>query len=285
MWYRHGDVADDFKHEEVLQRLTEESVGFLNRVAGDKSPYFLYFPLTAPHSPWLPSAEFEGISGAGVYGDFVAMVDHVVGAICKVVEKSGESDNTIIIFTSDNGSKWLQSEIDTFRHEANRGRIGMKSDVWDGGHRVPFIVQWPERITAGTSSDEVICTTDLLVTCAAIVGRDIPAGAGEDSYNILPALLGQKSEGSIREATIHHSLNGTFAIRKGKWKFIDAKGSGGWSLPEDEVAGDSPEGQLYDMVADPKEQNNLYEVHPGVVDELEDLLEKYQQQGFSRPME
>jgi arylsulfatase A-like enzyme len=284
MWYRHGDIADDFKHAQTLQQITKKAVDYINNVASDTKPFFLYFPMTAPHTPWLPSEEFKGKSGAGVYGDFVMMVDHMVGEVLKAVEAKGELDNTIVVFTSDNGSHWFGSDIEAFGHEANSGRIGMKSDAWDGGHRVPFVVQWPAKIKGGATSNEIICTTDLLATCAELTGLSIPANAAEDSYSILSAMIGEKIEKPIREATIHHSINGTFAIRKGNWKLIEAKGSGGWSLSEKEVADGAPEGQLFDMVSDPKEQVNLYNKKPEVVNELKALLEKYKKQGFSRPM-
>ncbi|TKG92480.1 sulfatase [Puteibacter caeruleilacunae] len=284
MWYRHGDTADDFKHEDVLSQLTNKAVGYINKQAKGNKPFFLYFPLTAPHTPWLPSKEFRGKSGAGVYGDFVMMVDNTVQQVLDAVKQNGIDNNTIIVFTSDNGSHWLPSDIKQFGHEANVGRIGMKSDAWDGGHRVPFLVRWPEKVKAGTSSDEVICTTDLLATCADIVGANLANNAGEDSYSFLPVLLGKKQDKTIREATIHHSIGGTFAIRKGDWKFIDAKGSGGWSLSEKKAGEDALPGQLFNMKEDPKEQNNLYAEKPELVKELKALIEKYKSQGYSRPL-
>ncbi|MEN7551189.1 arylsulfatase [Rapidithrix thailandica] len=278
-WYRHGDIAEDFDHSDVLPQLTRKAVTYIHDQAKQKEPFFLYFPLTAPHTPWLPSEEFQGKSQAGVYGDFVAMVDHTVGQVIQALKENGVLENTLVIFTSDNGAHWLPSDIETFNHEANHGRSGMKSDVWDGGHRVPFIVHWPERVPAATISDEVICTTDLMATCAALTGLEMPHDAGEDSYNVLPAFLGQTADQPIREATIHHGIDGMFAIRKGKWKFIDGKGSGGWSAkPTDE----EPAGQLYDMESDPLEKNNLYEGQPDKVKELKTLLEKYKSQGYSR---
>ncbi len=284
MWYRRGDIAADFDHTTVLQNLTDKAVSFIDKAAKKKQPFLLYFPLTSPHTPWFPSKAYEGISKAGVYGDFVAMTDGMVGRILESLDAHQLTENTLIIFTSDNGSHWLESDIESFKHRANAHRIGMKSDVWEGGHRVPFIARWPKAIPADSKSDEVICTTDLLATCAELTNQTLANDEGEDSYSILPTLLGQSSDKTLREATIHHSVNGTFAIRKGKWKFIDAKGSGGWSLPENKVAEGAPAGQLYDMQADPSEQTNLYTQHPEIVQELKVLLEKYKAQGFSRPI-
>ena len=284
MWYRRGDVAEDFDHTTVLQNLTDKAVAFIDQAAEKKQPFLLYFPMTSPHTPWFPSKDYDGISQAGVYGDFVAMTDGMVGRILESLDAHQLTENTLIIFTSDNGSHWLESDIETFKHRANLHFSGKKSDVWEGGHRVPFIVRWPQAIAAHTQSDDVICTTDLLATCAELTGQTMTANEGEDSYSMLPLLKGEKQTGPLREATIHHSVNGTFAIRKGKWKFIDAKGSGGWSLPEDQVAEGAPEGQLYNLPTDPSEQSNLYTQHPEIVSELKALLEKYKTQGFSRPL-
>jgi arylsulfatase A-like enzyme len=283
MWYRQGDVADDFDHTTVLENLTDKAVAFIETAHQKEAPFFLYFPLTAPHTPWFPSDDFRGKSGAGVYGDFVVMVDAMVGRILASLDEQGISDNTLIIFTSDNGSHWLASDIESFKHKANVNRIGMKSDAWEGGHRVPYITRWPEKIAAGSHCDDVICTTDLLATCAAITNQTVPTDAGEDSYNTLPLMLGVRAETPLREGTIHHSINGTFAIRVGDWKYIDAKGSGGWTLPEKQVKENAPEGQLYNMMDDPLEQNNLFDSHPELVQKLKAQIKKYVDQGHSRP--
>jgi len=285
IWYRRGDVADDFNHTTVLQDLTDKAIAFIDKAASKKQPFMLYFPLTSPHTPWFPSEEYVGVSQAGVYGDFVAMTDGMVGRVLKALDDHHLAENTLVIFVSDNGSQWLETDIETFNHHANAHFSGTKSDVWEGGHRVPFITRWPKAITPGSQSDEVICTTDLLATCAELTDQKLNNNEGEDSYSILPLLLGQESSSDLREATIHHSVNGIFAIRKGQWKFIDAKGSGGWSLPEDKVAADAPPGQLYNMDKDPSEKTNLYTQHPEIVNELKALLEKYKEQGHSRPMD
>ncbi|TAJ15779.1 sulfatase [Marinilabiliaceae bacterium JC017] len=283
VWYRKGDIADDFDHTTVLQTLTEKAVHFISEASKKEQPFFLYFPMSAPHTPWFSAKEFQGKSQAGVYGDFVVMVDAMVGKILATMDKK-TADNTMIIFTSDNGSNWLPQDIEQFNHRANGPYIGMKSDVWEGGHRVPFIVRWPKSIKGASRSNEVICTTDLMATCAALTNQRLANDAGEDSYNLLPVLQGKKLNQPLREATVHHSVNGTFAIRKGEWKYIAAKGSGGWSLPENKVAPDAPEGQLYNMTDDPTEQHNLYNQMPEKVAELKALLKKYRSQGYSRPM-
>ena len=285
-FWRAGQVSDDFKHEEVLQRLTDEAVAFIERSAGapEAKPFFLYFPLTAPHTPWLPPKEFRGKSKAGYYGDFVAQVDHVVGQVTAALEKSGQAKNTLLIMTSDNGSHWPVGDVKKYQHAANGNTRGQKADIWDGGHRVPFLARWPEKIKAGTSSEETICLTDLMATAAAIVGKKVPEGSAEDSYNILPALLGEALKDPIREATVHHSLSGMFAIRQGSWKLIVGRGSGGFTNPRRiKPKPGEAKGQLYNLAEDPAEKNNLYLEKPERVAQLGKLLEKYRKSGRSAP--
>jgi arylsulfatase A-like enzyme len=272
IWYRRGDVAEDFDHTTVLQTLTQKAIDYI--ITSDRSrPFFLYFPLTSPHTPWFPSKEFKGRSDAGVYGDFVAMTDDVVGQIMKVLDEKGIADNTLIVFTSDNGSHWLPSDKDTFEHYANGAYSGMKSDVWEGGHRVPMIARWPQVIKAGTESDALVCSTDLMATCAEISKQTTPKSAN-DSYSFLPVFEGKTSYNKER-VVVHHSVNGTFAIRKGDWKLIDASGSGGWSLPEDKCNEDAAPQQLYNMKTDISETNNVYKEFPDIAKELNLLLQAY----------
>ena len=284
-FWRKGEMMQGFDFPGVLPTLTEKAVGFIDEHAksSPEQPFFLYFPLAAPHWPWLPTDEVKGTSGAGKYGDFVALVDKMVGRVMEALDRNQMAQNTLFIMTSDNGAEWDPPHIEEFGHHANHPNLrGKKRDAWDGGHRIPFIARWPEKIAAGTTSDQIICLTDLMGTAAAIAGVELPDNAGEDSYSILPVLLGE-ARGQIREATIHHSVEGMFAIRQGKWKFIDGQGPGSsfygkWApKPED------PPGQLYDMSADIGEQTNLYDQHPEVVARLKALLEKYKQQGHSRP--
>ena len=285
-FWRAGQVSGDFKHIEVLPRIASEAVKFIERSSGDPAarPFFLYFPLTAPHTPWLPAKEFRGRSKAGHYGDFVAQVDHVIGQVTAALEKSGQAKNTLLIVTSDNGSHWPASDVKKFKHAANGNTRGQKADIWDGGHRVPFLARWPGKIKRGTSNDETICLSDLMATAAAIVGEKLPPNAGEDSYNILPALLGETLERPIREATVHHSVSGMFALRQGSWKLIVGRGSGGFTAPRKiKPKPGEPAGQLYNLAADPREEKNLYQEKPEVVTRLRKLLNKYRKEGRSAP--
>ena len=289
-WWRKGLTGSDFDHEQVLPHLTEKVVSFIGRHIDERGekPFFLYFALPAPHTPILPTEEFQGRSGTNPYGDFVLQVDHTVGQVMNALEHHGIEDNTLFILTSDNGCSPQAGydELAEFGHNPSYIFRGHKADIYEGGHRMPFIVRWPAKVKAGTISDQIICLTDLMATCAAIVGDTLPDSAGEDSYNILPVLLGEDIE-PVREAIVHHSINGSFAIRKGSWKLIMCPGSGGWSYPVPKEAQEMnlPPVQLYNLEKDNVEQNNVYDQYPGVVEELKSLLEEYIRTGRSTPGE
>ncbi|SHJ62884.1 sulfatase family protein [Pseudozobellia thermophila] len=273
VFWRAGEVAPNFDFYNVLGHLTKKATGFIKKQEPAEKPFFLYFPLTAPHTPWLPTEDVNGKSKAGRYGDFVTLVDRTVGEVLKALEESGQADNTLIIVTSDNGSNWTKEDKEKYAHRANYIYRGQKADIYEGGHRIPFIARWPGKIEPGSVSDQVMCTTDLLATLAGIIGKDLSKGAGEDSYNMLPAFTG-KAKNQIRDYTVHHSLNGFFAIRKGPWKLTTSLGSGGFTKPDlIEPEEGQPGATLYNLEEDPKETNNRYEEHPEVVRELLALLE------------
>jgi arylsulfatase A-like enzyme len=282
-FWREGAIAAGFRHEDTLPVLTARAVQYI-REQDANQPFFLYFPLTAPHTPWMPTAKFRGRTPVGYYGDFVAQVDVMLGRVLAALDKQKLADNTLVIFTSDNGAHWLPSDIDQWKHRANAHWRGQKADAWEGGHRVPFVVRWPGMVAAATHSEETICLTDVLATVAAILGADLPTDAGEDSYNVLPALLGQSYERPLREATVHHSSDGTFAIRRGPWKLITKLGSHGFSEPKHiEPTPGGPPGQLYNLADDPSEERNQWLDKSEVVAELSQLLARYQESGRSRP--
>ena len=192
-------------------------------------PLFLYLAYPAPHTPWLPSAEFVGKSGASMYGDFVMTVDHNVGRVLRRLESAGLSDDTLVIFTSDNGPVWYDEDVARFGHDSSGGLRGMKADAWEGGHRMPFIARWPGQAQAGSTCDQLICFTDLLATFAQMNDIQLPSDAGPDSFSILPLLTG--SDQSVRTSLVMRSGGGHMMVRKGDWKLIDALGSGGFSKP------------------------------------------------------
>ncbi len=286
-FWRKGPTGADFKHEDVLPKVTEKSVDYINQRSKTSEPFCLYVPLAAPHTPILPTHEFQDKSGTNAYGDFVLQCDHTVGQILDALSRNGITNDTLIIFTSDNGCspRAEYNELEAVGHDPSYVFRGHKADIFEGGHRIPFIARWPGMITPGSVSDETVCLTDLLATCAAIVGEPLPSDAGEDSYSILPALLGEKPDGPIREATVHHSVNGSFSVRQGKWKLNLCPGSGGWSDPRPNKANEMnlPPVQLYDIENDAAETKNLYKKHPKVVAQLTELLEFYKQSGRSAP--
>jgi arylsulfatase A len=283
-YWRAGAIAPSFDFYDVLPTVTDRSVAFIKRQKA-KEPFFLYAALTAPHTPWMPTKEFRGRTPVDWYGDFVTQVDWSVGQILKAVEDGGLRDNTLVVFTSDNGSHWPVAQIEKFHHRANGPWRGQKADIHEGGHRVPFICRWPGRVDPGTQSAQTICLTDLLATCAAVIGAPLPADAGPDSFSLLPLLREPARATPVREATVHHSADGMFAIRQGPWKLILGLGSGGFTAPARfQPKPGGPQGQLYNLAEDPGEQKNLWAEEPEVVKRLTALLERHQQQGHSRPI-
>lgn len=283
---RDGPMVPGWRDEEVGPRITEQATNFLTgHVASNPDqPFFLYVPTSAPHRPCTPPAFIEGRSDAGPRGDMVAQVDWTVGQIDATLEALGVREDTLFVVTSDNGARATCFDGRDYGHRSNGDLRGQKSDIWDGGHRGPFVARWPAAIEAGRTCDETICHTDLLATVAELAGASVPADAGEDSYDVTPALLGETYDGPIREATVHHSVFGHFAVRRGPWKLIPELGSGGFTDPEhpDPEPG-GPEGQLYDLDADPQETDNLWSERRDVVEELTGLLATYQETGRSAP--
>jgi arylsulfatase A len=282
-FWRAGAIAPGFRHVDVLPQLTDRAVAHIQKQSPEK-PFFLYLALSAPHTPWMPTDEFRGKSGAGYYGDFVAQVDATLGRVVRALDDARLADDTLLIFTSDNGAHWLPSDIQQWHHRANDDLRGQKADIWDGGHRVPFVVRWPGKVAAGSTSKDTICLTDFLATAADLVGATLTADAGEDSFDLLPVLLGRKLEQPVREAVVHHSGDGTFGIRQGPWKLCLALGSHGFSDPKNvKPQPGGPQGQLYNLDDDPEEKHNLWLEKPEVVKRLTALLDKYKADGRSRP--
>ena len=286
-FWRAGVIAPDMKLEEVMPAFTREAISWIERhgKAGSSNPFFLYVAFSAPHTPWLPEPRFRGRSGASLYGDFVMQVDDSVGAILKSLSRAGFEKDTLVIFSSDNGPVWLPTDRVRFGHSSAGIYRGMKGDAWEGGHRVPFIARWPGRITPGKVNPETISLVDLLATFAALVAKELPEKAGEDSFNLMPLLLESDSRFS-REATIALSSGGTPTIRQGDWKLIPELGSRGLSEPRAlEPEPNGPTGQLYNLGTDPSEARNIWQEHPEVVARLTTLLQTYQQRGRSRPID
>ena len=277
---REGPAAPGFEAVDVLPALTRRATDHIARRAAAGRPFFLYLALTAPHTPIVPAAEWRGRSGLNPYADFVMQTDAGVGRVLAALDEAGIAANTLVIFTSDNGCAPAAGldALERMGHFPSARRRGFKSDIWDGGHRIPFLARWPGRIPPGSRTGQLTCLTDLLATCADILDATLPDNAGEDSVSMLPAMLGTAA-GPLREAAVHHSIDGAFAIRRGPWKLALCGGSGGWSKPPGPPAGV----QLYQMSADEGERRNLADAEPATVARLTALLERYVADGRSTP--
>lgn len=274
---------------EMLPRLTQRAVDYLGERASDAKPgrpFFLYVALTSPHLPILPAADWKGRSPLGIYGDFVMQTDDSVGQILASLDRHGLAENTLVVFASDNGCSVDAGvgSLEAQEHFPSAWFRGYKTDVWEGGHRVPFFARWPGHVTAGSASNALICLGDSMATIARLLDVRLPAAAAPDSVSFHSSLLGDR--GAIGRADIvHHSALGIFAIRSGRWKLIMGGGSGGVSHPTDtEARAQSlPDAQLYDLEADPGETRNLVQTHPTEAARLAALLARYVARGRSTP--
>lgn len=273
-----GVIENDtvIAHEDeihMLPRLTQKAVEYIDARAQDDDgqPFFLYVPYGSPHTPIVPTEDWKGKSGLGDYADFVMQTDAGFGEILAALDRNGLTDNTLVIFSSDNGCSKAANvpALAQQGHQVSAEFRGSKADLWEGGHRVPFIVRWPEVVQAGSRSDQLLCLTDFFASCADILDTKLPSTGAEDSVSFLPALKGEPIV-STREGVIHHSISGHFGYRMGKWKLLLARGSGGWTSPKEDQAKRSraPVAQLYDLANDPSETTNLYESQPEVVQRL-----------------
>jgi len=290
-----GPKAAGFKMEDVLPRLGDEAVKVIREHDPDKAPLFLYLPLTSPHLPVAPSAMAKGKSAAGEYGDFVWETDHTVGRVLDALKAKGMTENTLVIFTSDNGGLWHSWDFRAaddggappktprgeytagFGHHSNADWRGTKADIFEGGHRVPFLVCWPAKVKGGQVSDQLVELTDVFATIAEINEANPMHGtSGMDSLSFLSTLTNQPTAG--RPFAVHHSLHGTFALRQGSWKFVEGRGSGGFTRPNGgKDFGDGIPGQLYDLASDPRETTNRWNADSERVDAMGALLERIRQ--------
>lgn len=284
-WVREGPAAADFEAVNCLPALTSKAVTYIHERSQEQRPFFLYFTMPSPHTPVVPSEAFKGKSGVTEYGDYVMETDWAVGELLKAIDEERIGDNTMIVFASDNGfapyvlNTW---NVEAQGHYPSLHYRGYKADIWEGGHRIPFLVKWPRNVRAGSTCNHTVCLSDFMATVAGILQKPLPDAAAEDSYNILPYLMGSSSR-EIREATVHHSIDGNFAIRQGKWKLELCPGSGGWAKPRNAEAFKQglPVVQLYDLEADIREERNVQAEHPDVVKRLTALLQQYVDNGRS----
>lgn len=287
-WVRWGAAAEDFEAEDVLGRIADETSAFIEGCAAEGEPFFAYVPLTSPHTPVVPSEAFRGRSGLGDYGDFLVETDHTLGRILDALDRAGVAADTLVVFTSDNGfAPYVKiPELEAAGQRPSGPYRGAKADIYEGGHRVPFLVRWPGHVAAGVEESRTVSTVDLYATFAELFDAELGPGDAVDSFSFAGTLVGRTDP--ARPYTVHHSINGSFAIRKGRWKLCLCPGSGGWSQPKPKQAWADPElppVQLFDLAADPAEMVNVAGDHPRLVQALAGALRQSLDAGRSTPGE
>ncbi len=290
-FWREGGLAPNLKLVDVLPRFTDEAVGVIRdhaRLEAEK-PLFLYLAYPAPHTPWLPTPEFQGRTD-NMYGDFTVMVDHMIGRVLQALDHAGLTEETLVIFSSDNGPVWYDKDVEAFSHDAVGGLRGMKGDAYEGGHRMPFIVRWPGKVESGSASNQTICFTDVLATLADVTGAQLPKGQAPDSFSFKRALDGDSLPHTrARGPLLLRSARGHDALRIGKWKYINELGSGGFSSGRGDEYKEPQSGeggataQLFNMETDPGESTNLWSEYPDVVEVMAAELARLQSETHTRP--
>jgi arylsulfatase A len=282
-WYREGPIGPDFKIDEVLPHLFEKSVTYVKERAKKKKPFFLYLPLPAPHTPIVPVPPYKDASKMNPYADFMMQVDGHMGELLAALKEAGIDDNTLVFFTSDNGCSPQGNfeKLAEFGHDPSGGFRGHKADIYEGGHRVPFIARWPKGIKAGQKTSALACLTDLYDTMREITGQKKIDQGGEDSFSLVPAFKGKSK--TTRSSLISHSISGHFSIRQGDWKLCLSAGSGGWSAPKENEAKKQglPPIQLFNLKQEKSEKTNLQAKNKAKVKELIELLDKEVRNGRS----
>ena len=282
-----GPAVTDWDFRAVLSEYAKRCSNYVRQRANQERPFFLYFPMPSPHTPIAPHNDFRGKTKVSEYADFLFQTDWAVGELLSALKETGQADNTLVIFTCDNGTspKANFAELDAAGVHLNEHWRGWKADAYEGGHRVPFIVRWPGQIKGDSNSEQTVTLADIMATCAAVVGHELAADAAEDSVSLLPTLRGDNVREPLHEVVVHHSVSGHFAIRRGKWKLLLCRGSGGWSPPREPAAATQnlPPVQLFDLHNDPKETRNLQADHPDVVAQLTSALRHIVERGRSTP--
>lgn len=290
-FHRPGPSTEDFEAVNCLRDFAREARQYIrDRSRDPKTPFFLYLPLTSPHTPIVPSPAWKGKSTLGDYGDFLMETDWVVGEVLAELDARGLTDNTLVLFTTDNGCSPAAKipDLEAKGHHPNGDWRGHKADIYEGGHRIPFLVRWPGKVKPGSQYEGTVCTADFYATVADLLGKKdaLAPDAAEDSFSFLPALLDQPDPENRRPFTIHHSINGSFAIRQGDWKLCLCPGSGGWSAPRPATAlkdKSLPPVQLFHLTRDPGEQENLASSETEIVAEMAGLLARAIREGSTRP--
>lgn len=285
---RPGPMTSDWDPYQNIPTITRRGVDFINRQKDSDQPFFLYFAFPSPHAPIIPNDPFDGKSAAGPYGDFVYETDDAAGQLLQALEDSGQAGNTIVIFSADNGPEhYAYARDENFDHWSAEPFRGLKRDIYEGGHHVPFIIRWPGLTQPGQTSDALVSQIDIMATLASYLGFELPDNAAEDSHDLMPLLDGQSDR--VRQSHVHNTSADRYAIRDGDWLLIDAKNgytgrsSKAWEAKRDYPADDDGAVELYNLRTDIGQRNNVAADHPQKVTELKTLLEKIQTQGHSAP--
>lgn len=282
---RKGAAAPGWRSEDIQDALIRRAIAELRRCAEDPRPLLLVVSLASPHTPIAPSREWLGRSGINRYADFVMQMDHDIGRVLTALRETGRAEDAFVVITSDNGCSPEANfaELAGHDHFPSAGFRGAKADLFEGGHRVPCLVRWPGRIGRGSTSEALAGMTDWYATLAEVAGLARPAKGGEDSVSLLPALLGKSAQ--VRETYVMHSIDGSFALRRGSLKYLATRGSGGWSEPNGKTRGFGrlPPAQLYDLAEDPREESNLIGEKPAVAASMREQLLAIVSAGRSTP--
>jgi len=285
---RAGPMVEGWKLDAVMPRLTEEVVDWIHGQSGGEAPFFLYFPWTSPHAPIVPTEEWKGRSAAGPYGDFVAQSDATLGRVLEALEAAGVADDTLVIFTSDNGPEhYAYPRVRNTGHRSMGPLRGLKRDIWEGGHRIPFLARWPGVVAEGTVCEALVSQVDVMATIATAVGFELPDDSAEDSHDLTPLLKGVLDT-TIRDSLVHNTRKDHYAIRVGDWVLIDAKSGGisrvpGWFA---EASGHVPnphEAALFNLREDLGQLENLFSENPDRVAQMRSLLQRIREEGHSAP--
>lgn len=285
---RPGPMVTGWDPYQNIPETTRRGVEYIRSREDSGQPFFLYFSYPSPHAPIIPNDEFDGKSGAGPYGDFVFETDHSVGQLLQALEETGQLENTLIFFSADNGpERYAYARDEKYGHWSSHPLRGLKRDIYEGGHRVPFIIKWPGVVEAGRVSEALVSQIDLMATIASITGFELPRDAAEDSHDLLPLLKG--TEESVRDTHIHNTHANRYAIRHGDWLLVD--GGDGYHSPRNEAwekRHDYPPAtgepaELFNLKSDLSQRKNLAAAHPEKVAELRALLKRIREQGHSAP--
>ncbi len=285
---RPGPMVSDWDPYQNIPTTTRRGVDFIRAQANSAKPFFLYFAFPSPHAPIIPNDKFDGKSQAGPYGDFVVETDDACGQLLRALEDSGLANNTIVVFTADNGpEKYAYARDENFGHWSAHPLRGLKRDIYEGGHHVPYLIKWPGLTKPGSVSDALVSQIDLLATFAAALSFELPRDCAEDSHDLLPLIRGEVQ--SVRTTHVHNTREGDYAIRHGDWLLIDAQDgymsgrNAAWEKRHDYLEDNDLPVELYNLKEDVGQRHNLADREPKKVAELKSLLAKIREQGYSAP--